>query len=250
MGGDLVNHALKSFLDPMFRLWSPLFLLRAGMAASALPYPTGEPAVRVSGPDPDRLLIVGGGIAMGFGVLSHELGIAGHLARQIAASTGRGTDVDILAQPELTMSSVPEKLSGWTLSGYDAIILILGVTDSVKRTPSRRWRDAVAGAIDGVRDRAAAGTHVFVVGVQPVRLLPTMDNHIGLFAELHGRALNRESARICAGTEHATFLPFAPQPGSADRYRSSETYGRWARQLSAPITEVLERNHPLGDFII
>jgi hypothetical protein len=237
-------------LDPILRLWSPLFLIRAGIASGFLPKPTDDPAVVIPGPDPDRLLMVGGGIAVGFGVLSHQLGLAGHLARQVSAATGRGAEVDILAQPDLTMGAVPELLVDTRLSNYDAIVLVVGVTDALKRTPTRLWRRRVDEVIDIIRTRTAAGTHVFVVGVQPVRLVTTLNNRVGLLAEFHARLLNRESARACAETLHATFVPFSPDAEPGEHYRSTTTYGKWASLLSPAVVDLLERNHPLGDFAI
>lgn len=243
-----MTRVLARILDPILRLWSPVFLLRAGIASNFLPKPTDDPTVVIPGPDPDRVLMVGGGIAVGFGVLSHDLGLAGHLARQISAATGRGAEVDILAAPDLTITAVPSMLSETRLSNYDAIVLVLGVTDAMKRTPTRVWRSGVESVIDTIRTRTAAGTHLFVVGVQPVRLVTTLDNRIGLFAEFHARLLNRESGRACAETPHATFVPFSPAAEPSERYRSSTTYGKWAALLSPAVIDLLQRNHPLGDF--
>ena len=245
-----MTRMLKRVLDPMLRLWSPFFLLRAGIASSVFPQPTDAPRVHIGGPDPDRILVVGGGITVGFGVLSHALGIAGHLARKVSGATGRGVDVDIIARHDLTIDDVPSILVDSNLDSYDAVVLMLGVTDSMKRTSARAWRQGVAELIHAISDRAAAGGHIFVVGVQPVRLVTTLDNRVGFFAELHARALDRESIRACAGSSQSTYIPFHPQREPTERYRSSDTYGKWAGLLSPAVVDVLQRNHPLGDFSI
>lgn len=241
---------LKRVLDPLLRLWSPFFLLRAGIASSVFPQPTDAPRVQISGPDPDRILVAGGGIAVGFGVLSHALGIAGHLARKVSGATGRGVDVDIIASPDLTIDDVPRSLADSNLDSYDAVVLMLGVTDSMRRTSARAWRQGVAELIHAISDRTAAGTHIFVVGVQPVRLVTTLDNRVGLFAELYARALDRETIRACSGSPQSTYIPFRPQPEPTERYRTSDTYGKWAGLLSPAVVDVLQRNHPLRDFCI
>lgn len=245
-----MNRVLQRLLDPAFRLWSPFFLLRAGIASSTLPKPTDAPVVDLPGPDPDRLLVVGGGIAVGFGVLSHELGIAGHIARQVSGATGRGVHVDIIAEPDIRLSEAANRLGETNLSAYDAIVLFLGVTDAIRRTSARVWRAQLAAIIQDVDSRAAAGACVLVVGIQPVRLVTTLDNRVGFFAEMHARSLDRESMRVCEQWPAAAFVPFRPQPEPGERYRSSTTYGKWAAQVSPAVIAAVQGNHPLGDFAI
>ncbi len=245
-----MTRLVKRLLDPVFRLWSPLLLLRAEIATDAFPKPEGTPVVRIAGPDPDRVLVIGGGIAVGYGVLSHDLGLIGHLARQVSRSTGRGVEVDILANPELTLGEVRGLLATRNLSSYDAVVLLLGVADALKRTPARSWRRVLTAILTDIFTRTAAGAHVFVAAVQPVRLITTFNNRIGWLAELHGRTLNRESIRVCTELRNTTFIPFNPQAVPIERYRDSLTYQTWAAQLSPSVTRILARNHPLGEFTI
>ncbi|MHA6668181.1 SGNH/GDSL hydrolase family protein [Homoserinimonas sp. A447] len=245
-----MTRLLQRLLDPAFRLWSPFFLLRAGIASSMLPKPTDAPVVHIPGADPDRLLVVGGGITVGFGVLSHELGIVGHLARQISGATGRGVEADLIAEADLRADEVPSRIRDSNLTAYDAILLFLGVTDAIRRTSTRAWRTALSSLIEDIDNRTAAGTRILVVGIQPVRLVTTLDNRFGLFAELHARSLDRESARVCAQWPQATFIPFHPRAELTERYRTSATYGKWAALVSPAVIEALQQNHPLGDFTI
>lgn len=245
-----MTRLIQRLLRPVFRVWSPLFLLRAGIASSALPKPTDAPLVQVPGPDPDRVLVIGGGIAVGFGVLSHELGIAGHLARQISGATGRGIDVEIIAEADFRIDDVPERIRGVNFSTYDAVVTFLGVTDSIRHTSAGVWNRSLAALLDDMNSRSAAGTRFFVVGIQPVRLVATLDNRAGFFAELHARVLERESIRVCAPRKYATYLPFHPAPEPSERYRTSAIYKKWAGLVSPPVIDALEANHPLGDFAI
>lgn len=245
-----MTRLIQRLLDPVFRVWSPLFLLRAGIASSALPRPTDAPLVQVPGPDPDRVLVIGGGIAVGFGVLSHELGIAGHLARQISAATGRGIDVDILAEADFRVDDAPARIRGVSFSTYDAVVIFLGVTDAVRHTSGRAWNRSLSALLDDMNSWSAAGTRFFVVGIQPVRLVTTLNNTVGFFAELHARVLERESIRVCAPRPYATYLPFHPSPEPTERYRTSAIYGKWAGLVSPAVVEALKTNHPLGDFTI
>lgn len=236
--------ALKRLLDPIYRFAAPVLLLRAGLATTRLPRPTDAPTVHIVGTDPDRVLLTGGGTAIGYGVLSHELALAGHLARQISSATGRGIDVDVLAEQDLVIRNVGDLLRETNMAAYDAVIVTLGVADSLRRTPLRHWRSALAELVEDIEGRTAAGTHLFVVATQPVQTVTTFDNQVGLFAEAHGRLLNRESERVCAEGARSVFVPFDPGPERGERYRTSHTYGRWAQEIAPAVIAVLEQNHP------
>ncbi len=69
-----------------------------------MPYPDDPPVAHGSGPDPDRILLLGGTLVRGIGVRSYELGIPGHLARKLAARTGHGADVEAHGIPMLTVT--------------------------------------------------------------------------------------------------------------------------------------------------
>lgn len=234
-------------LDPFFRLWSPIYLLRAGIASRELPLPTDAPKVHISGPDPDRILVVGGGIAAGLGVLSYELSIAGHLSRQVAGATGRGMDTDIIAESGLRLDEVTGRVRDVNLSGYDAVVLFIGVADSIRHTPARSWHRNLSALLEDFSDRIAAGTRILVVGIQSARLVLTLDNRAGFFAERHARTLERETIRVCAAVPNASYVPFQPRHEKSERYRSSAIYQRWAALVSPQVVDVLEANHPLGD---
>jgi hypothetical protein len=245
-----MTRLIQRLLSPVFRAWSPIFLLRAGLAASTLPKPTDAPQVQIPGPDPDRILVVGGGIAVGFGVLSHELGIAGHLARQVSGATGRGIDVDIIAEPDFRVEEARARLRDVNVTTYDAVVTFLGVTDSIRHTSARAWSRSLSALVDDLNSRSAAGTCVLVVGIQPVRLITTLDKRAMLFAELHARVLERETIRVCASRPYATYLHFHPSSEQSERYRTSAIYGKWASLVSPSVAEALQRNHPFGDFTI
>lgn len=237
-------------LGPIFRLWSPFFLLQAGLAASSLPKPTDAPKTHVPGPDPDRILVVGGGIAVGFGVLSHELGIVGHLSRMVSAVTGRGVESDIIAEADFRIHEVADQLREVNLASYDAVVLFLGVTDSIRHTSARSWNRSLTSVLEDFGDRLAAGAQVFVVGIQPVRQVTTVNYGVGAAAERHSHLLERESVRVCANIPHASYVLFQPKLEHSDRYRTSAMYQKWAALVAPQVAEALQRSHPMGDFSI
>lgn len=235
---------------PILRLWSPFFLLLAGLAAKSYPKPTDAPKIHVAGPDPDRILVVGGGILVGFGVLSHEIGIVGHLSRMVSATTTRGVNADIIASVTLRVDEVADRVREVDLDAYDAVVLFIGVTDSIRHTSARSWNRSLTALLDDLGDRIPAGAQVFVIGIQPVRQVTTLHYSVGAAAERHSHVLERESVRVCAEVPHATYVRFQPKLEHSDRYRTSAMYQKWAALVAPQIAESLQRNHPMGDFSI
>ncbi|MCU1545078.1 MAG: diguanylate cyclase [Homoserinimonas sp.] len=230
--GKLVNRLLDAVMAAM----APMLVLRVSWATRPLPRPIDSPHARASGSDPDRILLFGGATACGYGVLSHDLSLAGHLARRISAATGRGVDVDVVADAEMTMRTAPEKLSSIALVRYDAIVVTLGVNDALRRIPARAWRQQLAALIEHIMERTATDAHIFLVRIQPIRSIRTLDNVAGLFAEAHARVLDREMAKIAAAHTDVTFVPFILETVSEkERYRTSSTYAHWASLLAPTI---------------
>lgn len=63
-----------------------------------------------------------------WGVVSHELGLGGHLARATASLTGRGVDVEISGDPALSLPVIQQRLTQAAISPrYDAIVLTIGL---------------------------------------------------------------------------------------------------------------------------
>jgi hypothetical protein len=50
-----------------------------------VPRPGGRSQVHSAGVDPDRVLLMGSGMAVGWGVTSHDVGLGGALARALTA---------------------------------------------------------------------------------------------------------------------------------------------------------------------
>ena len=105
--------------------------------------PLDSPSVHSDGPNADRVLLMGSGIAVGFGVLSHDLALGGNLARRLAESTERGVDVDIAAKPEMLIVDAVEMYSCTDLTRYDASLLVLGDIEALQLLPVKSFRSQV-----------------------------------------------------------------------------------------------------------
>lgn len=165
-------------------------LLRTQADLDLLPQPADGTRLVAPGLDPDRVLLLGNGPVIGFGVLTHDLALPGQLARRLATSTGRGAVVDVVARRGLRTSAAGALLRGVRASAYDAVVLAVGATDAAARLSPARYREDLTRLLDEVRAAVSPGTAVALLPVRPLQPSPT-----GLTADLH---VNRRAARFDA----------------------------------------------------
>ena len=225
---------IRCTLAPLMRCWAAV----AESSLDIIPRPLDAPLAHAAGVDSDRILILGAGPAVGWGVLSHDLALPGSLARALSARTRRGANVSVVASPDIAVRSAQD-LDSMKLWRYDAIVLSVGANDALALTSLSAWQSGMAALLQRLRETSPA-THVFVLGIQPIRSIPAFDCALGALAQDHARALNRATARMCAVDRRTTFIPLtaAPDPTSG-RHRSAADYRHWgqllANRISAPL---------------
>ncbi|MDQ1582072.1 MAG: hypothetical protein QOF36_126 [Microbacteriaceae bacterium] len=206
------------------------------------------PQAHSAGIDSDRVLVFGSGVAVGWGVLSHDLALPGWLARSLSSLTGRGADVDVVADPRTTVLSARDDLDELKLSRYDAIVLTLGPQDARTLTSTRVWRRELSGILHYLEHESSRSTQIFVLGIHPIRLIPVFDSMLGFVADRHARVLNRVTARMCSEIPRTTFVPFtAPPVLSLDRFRSATDYAYWAQILAPRMAPRLDAERLVSD---
>jgi hypothetical protein len=196
-------------------------------------YPTGLPEVSIAGTNPSRILVIGDGPAAGFGVRTHELGIAGHLARHLSGLLARGVVVTVVAQPAASARSTLRRLAEIDVNGYDSVVLMLATTDAFCLTPRRSWRRNMRGLVHALN--SADAPSLFVTSLASLHLarplLPFARRLIGT----HARTLNAETRRICAQTNTRMILLDAASD------LTSRTYARWGRRIGTHLAESLHK---------
>jgi lysophospholipase L1-like esterase len=229
-----------------FMRWTLVSVMRAWSVGAVhrlehVPRAQDAPQAHSAGIDSDRVLVFGAGPAAGWGVLSHDLGLPGAIARALTARTGRGADVDVVSNPRITVRSAVRKLEGLRLWRYDAIVVALGVNDAVNLTSLRSWRRELSEVLRVLERESSRSTHIFIVGVHPIRSIPVFDSALGSVADRHAQALNRETARLCAESPRTIFVPLTTaQPSTRDRFRAAADYRHWAELLTAEMVALLE----------
>jgi hypothetical protein len=232
-----VHKFLGFVLVPLMRVWDAI--VERGLAE--VPRPTDEPRSHPTGIDCDRVLIFGRGLALGLGVLSHEIALSGSLARALSDQTGHGVDVTVVAESTITVGSAIQRLGHVRLDRFDAIVITFGARDAAILTPLRRWEARMGALLRFLDDHCLLTAHIFVLGIQPVRSIRAFDSPLGTIAARHAHTLNAATARMCSEVYGTIFVPLTATPAPAPgRFRSAADYRHWgeilADEMAGPLT--------------
>jgi hypothetical protein len=179
------------------------------LVLSQIPRPVDGTVVHANGSDADRVLIVGPGLAVGWGATSHDEAFPGALARALSDLTARGTDVDVIADSDLRVGTTAAALEGRKLWRFDVIVITLGSTDALDLLPASEWRAQLAALLDTVAGAALPSTRIVVVGAEPVGSLSVYDGPNAARADALVAEYNAVSAELCASAPTATYLALA-----------------------------------------
>ena len=211
-----------------------------------VPHPLDNARQTVAGPDPDRVLVLGNGPAIGFGVLTQELALPGRLARRLATATGRGAVVDVLARRGTTAAGAPRLLAEVRMEHYDAVVLCIGSTDAYNFVPEERWRADLAQLTDALRAATSPTTVIAVLPIRPLQRPNAAQGRAGVLVDRHARRLDRIAADVCVrrpGVVHlggAISLSEPPRTAAAYDALANAMAPTLARELD-PLAE-----HPMS----
>lgn len=236
---------LSRFVHQLGKLSYPLFERFSAAAWDNAPRPAPRAVSRGPGHDPDRVLLTGGSSAVGWGVISHDLGLAGHLARATSAITGRGTDVEVFAYPRLDIPALQASLTQSIISRCDAIVLTLGGRESFELMPVRQWREQVTSLLDHISAGRELAPGVIIVGAEEVSPVP-LGRIVTSTAMRRARALNAATREIIATRPRVRYLlsMFMP-PADAGRRGVLDSdqgvvYDTAARAIAPSLAKILD----------
>lgn len=194
------------------------------------------------GPDPDRILLIGSGLAVGYGLTTHDTALAGQLARRIATLTHRGSSIDVLTSVDMTADQMVELLDAPRVEGLDAIIAMpLGV-ESLLVISRARWRRHLRLLLTHLSQTAPLSVQVYLVGIPPVADLSDLPPMLAALSRRAQRRLNLDLLNICAGHPQATFVPLGDVP-RADASTTEALYAGLAEVIAPIVADGLNREH-------
>lgn len=228
------------FVRPFVLGW----LLSVRESWTNLVKPLDAPHVQTLGVDPDRVVLIGNALSVGYGVSSYDRSIAGHLARAISDSTDHGTDIEIIADASLTAASCLRELRRRDLDNLDAIIMTIGVNEALRLSSIAVWRRRLEKIFRTLDRTTPASLLVFIVQVPNTGLIARLPDFVLRPSARRAAMLNAATQQVVSRHPRATYIPFAPQlPSGEDMvtiarsevYTTSETYEEWAALIAPPI---------------
>ncbi|HWM34582.1 MAG TPA: GAF domain-containing protein [Pseudolysinimonas sp.] len=211
-----------------------------------LAFPSDPPLSHGSGPDPDRVLLIGGLVVGGAGVASHDLALGGHLARKLAARTGRGADVETRSVSKYDVATAAALLRAESMERFDAVMIVIGVRELIQLRPLALWRRDVKGLLGTIAESVPASVPVLLVGVAPF----ARDSDVPRFAvrwlEETVDTYNAVTRELCETSGVAEYVHFEPgRYGVRSGRDASAVYETWAAALAPPLDEALSRTLPV-----
>ncbi len=194
------------------------------------------------------LLVLGESTAAGVGARDHERALAGRLAARLAERLGARVSWRALGINGFDARATREHLLPQSPArGFECVVIVLGVNDVLALHTPARWLRDLAALIDAVRRRHAPRL-VTVCGVPPVGCFPAIPAPLrGVFGGV-ATALERATARWCAGEAGVLHAPVSGMPTDqpalfcADGFHPSERgYELWAEDLAARMAAALAR---------
>ena len=225
----------RAFVRPLALHW----LSNSRSSWRTLISPDSSGSVVVSGPDPDRILLTGGGISVGWGMSSHDDALAGHLARSVSATTGRGVSMDVVTDDILSGSAELSSHVTRILRTADAVVITPGDIDAMLFLPAAIYRRQLENMLDQMTRTGPANMRIFIVGTPPLLAAIALPRAFRPWAEGLGTALNGTARQLCREMSNTIFVPFSPN-GIAGREGTGRTYSAWARLIAPPIARQLD----------
>lgn len=204
-----------------------------------LPVPTGAVLSKAPGENPDRVLLAGSGIAVGYGMASHDQALGGQLARQLSAITGRGAEVETLTDIDLDGAALCAALDARKLSALDAIVTTPGDVERLLLLPPRAFRRGIEMVLDHIAEHGPASLQTFLIGIPPLPGIIRMPRILGWLVRWSAASLNRQLQLACAARANSSFIPFAPTE-PVGRTGTGRTYSNWAQLIAPHVSTGLE----------
>jgi hypothetical protein len=220
---------------PIVGLWA----LSVGRATALLPRPPGSAQVYTPGAESDRILLLGSGPAVSWGVLHHELGLAGVVANGLAQLTGRGVDLLVAADPQMTVPRAIENLADLRLERYDAVVATLGVNDAVELVELGAWRDQVSAFLLATLKALPTGSRLVMIAIPSIKSLGVFRGPLGAVVGAHANAMNSITREVCAQHPRSDFVELPLLPAEPHRHRSTRGYEVWGRGIAAAMASTM-----------
>ena len=231
---------MSSILRAALRAWYALRLLELRTHRR----PQDSAVTRSGDPRADRVLLVGSGFTHGWGVDSHRQALTGRLSEAVADRTGRGCDLDVVGAESMNARSAVNWVGDRDLSEVDAVVIALGTSDVLRRTPVGDWERGLGELLSAVVPRLRPDAAVLLVGVPPVTVLAAFDGVAARISEGHRDRLNAAAAWVAElhGVAHIDVADFVTD--TRGRLSASAVYAQLGVRIASELAPALVTARP------
>lgn len=200
--------------------------------------------VEGSGPEL-QLTVLGESPAAGVGVERQDQGLARHLAVELAARTGRSVHWRVVARTGATAGHTLRTLVPLAVQEpSDLVVVVLGVNDTLKLQPARRWRATIGALLDQVRPSLHPGGVVLLAGIPRMGQIQSLPQPLRVVLGLHARGLDRVLGQVARRRSDVVHAPSptlgGPEAFAVDGFHpGAATYRQWAAHLAAAAVPLL-----------
>jgi lysophospholipase L1-like esterase len=175
--------------------------------------------LRIQGPDPIRVLLVGGDYSVGFGVTDRSVSLDGALARLLHTRTGRGVLVENRSRHLVPLEQLAASLGPAGAHTFDLVVWAPTFTETARLLLRTRWVAGIGMMLRKVQTTSEAS--VVLIGI------PSLlgGQPIAAIGRARAAQINRLLARIAARYRDVVLVE--PPPivlGDVDRIDGAEVY--------------------------
>lgn len=193
------------------------------------------PRMGVVGPAPHlRLMVIGESPAAGVGVEHQHQALAGQIANALDALHARGCHWCVAARSGLRAAELSQLVAD-APSGFDAVVVVLGVNDAKDFRSRRRFRSELENLATLLRQRHPEA-RVLWCGIPPLDRFPALPQPLAALLGWRSRQLDRELALISTRNTRDLHLPIRVQSDDFARdgfHPGRQGYRLWGEAVAS-----------------
>jgi len=197
-------------------------------------FPDDEPHGNIEGSNPERIVVLGEANAVGLGVTRHTLGMAGHLARLLAARTLGGVRwwaVGVRGQRIRNgVAAVEENRT--VLDQADLVVLMMGIVDTLSLTSRKAWSAEMSATLDALTRTLPRDATVLVTRIPPMDNAGSVSRLARYAAGRQARLFNTATEELVRTRANCSMVPF-PQSLQQDLWVPESREGPYVGMYSA-----------------
>lgn len=189
-----------------------------------------------------HLLVLGESTVAGVGAPVQEQALAAQLALALATRAGRAIQWQAVGKNGVTAAATQALLvRRLTAEAQDAVVVVLGVNDTLALRGPDRWTSDLQRLIAAVREKTGPAP-VFLAAVPPMGEFPALSTPLRTVLGMRARVLDQAAARLARQLPDVYHVPL---PGRLERdffchdglHPSPAGYRAWAAYLAAAIAD-------------